>query len=78
MINSIKVDIAHKHMDLLKSIWRIRKMIHTTTSIYHRYSHQYINTPFANLSRKAQLNVEMDEIAQHAFLQAYESTTFIQ
>ena len=77
MIDGPKVSVTHKHMDLLKAIRRLRQIVQTTTSAFHIYGHQDKHTPYHKLSRDVQLNVQMDSIAQHVLLDAFERDQFI-
>ena len=77
MIDDPKVSITHKHMDLLKAIRRLRTVIRTTITSYHIYGHQDSHTSYNNLSREAQLNVQMDSNAKQRLVEAFECNTFV-
>ena len=77
MIDDPKVSITHKHVDLLKAIRRLRQLTTTTISSFHIYGHQDAHTSYHNLSRAAQLNVQVDKMAQCKLIDAFDRNTFI-
>ena len=66
-----------KHLDLVKAIRRLRLSLKTTISFYHIYGHQDKHTPAHLLPRDTQLNIIVDNIAQHKFDTAHEHFSFI-
>ena len=77
MIDDEKVQITNKHMDLVKAIRKMMKLIKTKVDIQHIYGHQDETVPFSKLSREAQLNIQVDKQAQEALDKAYENQSFI-
>ena len=66
-----------KHMDIIKAIRRTQLLICTHVSFVHIYGHQDNHTEYRNLDRLAQLNVQVDAIAQQHFDDSYIDNLFI-
>ena len=77
MIDDEKVQIKNKHIDLVKAIRKMRKLLNTEISIIHIYGHQDKKTPYHMLTREAQLNVQVDKQAQDALDEAFENQRFV-
>ena len=68
-----KVNAHRKHMDLLKSIRRIKVLLKTNMRLHHVYGHQDdLRIDTRSLPRQAQLNIEMDQLAKYGLSTAYE------
>ena len=71
------IALKTKHFDLVKAIRSLRNSLTTNTTFYHLYGHQDKHTPFQNLTKDAQLNIKVDDMAQKAFDAAYEHSLFL-
>ena len=71
------VSSTSKHFDLVRAIRRLRHSLHTTVTFYHIYGHQDKNLPYHLLSRPAQLNVIVDDLAQVTFDKSHENSSFL-
>ena len=76
-ILSPTVPPSAKHFDLIKAIRRLHHSISTNVEVYHIYGHQDSHTNYQLLSRDAQLNVLVDDMAQTYFDTSFEGNTFI-
>ena len=71
------VSSTSKHFDLVRAIRRLNHSLKTTVVFYHIYGHQDTKLPYNLLSRPAQLNVIVDDLAQTAFDKSHESSNFL-
>jgi hypothetical protein len=60
----LKVGIQKKHVDMIRSIRRIKASLTIKVLFQHVKGHQDSLRPFAELSRLSQLNVSMDKLAK--------------
>ena len=65
-------------MDILKAIRRIQLLLNTKISIYHIYGHQDSTKSYNQLTREAQLNVQVNREAQYVLGEAFEQNKFVQ
>jgi hypothetical protein len=67
-----KVPLSTAHMDLIRAIRIIKGKLPVTVHFEHIYGHQDDHLSFDSLTRLAQLNVEMDQLAKDRLVTLYD------
>ena len=71
-----RVGVTVKHMDIIKAIRRTQQRLRTKITFTHIYGHQDRNARYNELDRMAQLNVQVDAMAQDHFDICYINNAF--